>query len=105
MTEFIIWLVGFALTAVVARSNGRNVWIALFWGFLFSWGALIVYAIMGKTFDKKYQEAKAISDAMETQPIVVPVVKTEETVVVAEATPEAPVKKPRKPRAKKAATA
>lgn len=85
--QFIIWAVGVVLTFVVADKNGRNKWLALFWGILFSWLALIVYAIMGRSFEKKLEQANALSKAAETT--YVPPVE------------EAPVKAPRKPRAKK----
>lgn len=86
MFSFIIWAIGVALTFIVAEKNGRNKWLALFWGILFSWLALIVYAIMGLSFEKRVDRAMALTKA---------------ATPVAETTPAPAQKTPRK-RTKKA---
>lgn len=110
MFEFILWAAGVVLTFWVAEKNGRNKWVALVFGLVFSWGAAIVYGLMGRTFEKKLEQANALSKAMEVKApspeVVAPVapvaVVEEKKEVVAEAAP-VEVKKARKPRAKKTA--
>ncbi|MBR0036188.1 MAG: hypothetical protein IJP70_00940 [Bacteroidales bacterium] len=44
----IIWVACIYGCYSVAQKNGRNTTLAIIWGVLFSWIALIVYLIMGK---------------------------------------------------------
>lgn len=48
LTGPIIWVICIWGCYKVAEDQGRNTTLAVVWGILFSWIALIVYALMGK---------------------------------------------------------
>ena len=48
LVGLIIWAVCIWGCYKVAEDQGRNTTLAVVWGILFSWMALIVYALMGK---------------------------------------------------------
>lgn len=52
------------ITALVARNNGRNVWIAACLGAVFGLLATIGYLIAGKTTLKKAQELKDVRELL-----------------------------------------
>ncbi len=48
MLEILIWIVMAVICYVIAEKNGRNKWLALVLGLLFSIFAVVSYLIAGK---------------------------------------------------------
>lgn len=59
----VLWIVAIVLSWVIARKNGRSDGWAVLMGFLFGWIAVIVYLCIGKSFEKKLEEAEALKKA------------------------------------------
>ena len=52
------WLGAIVLCIVIANSNGRSAILAGLMGFLFGWIAVILYALIGESVERKIERAK-----------------------------------------------